>query len=154
MNPFQPKKPITFGFHARYSARFGGGLHQGMDFAVPTGTPVHACADGLVVGRDAPWGSYFGIDSVLILHKVNGRPYYTIYAHLSHCFVPVGKKVKMGQLIGLSGAEGRVSGPHLHLECQTGRWWRNNAGIDPMPLINLGEITPKSVTKQVTTVIL
>ena len=138
MNPFKPPKPVTFGFHARYSVRFGGGLHQGADFTLPTGTPIYACADGKVVGRDAPWGPAFGIDSVLILHKVGKTLLYTIYAHMSHCFVPVGRKVKMGQLIGLVGGEGRVSGPHLHLECQLGQWWRPNAGVDPTSLIKLG----------------
>jgi murein DD-endopeptidase MepM/ murein hydrolase activator NlpD len=130
-----PGHPITFPFHAKYSTALGGGLHQGVDYAAPVGTPVFACANGLVVGRNAPWGLAFGVDSVLIRHTVEGAPVFAIYAHLSHCDVPVGAKVVMGQRIGLSGAEGHVTGPHLHLEVQVGRWWKQDSGVDPLPLI-------------------
>ena len=121
-------------------ALYGPGRHhQGVDFGCPVGTPVHACANGLVIATGSPWGPAFGNDSPLIRHKVivNGKPviWFVIYAHMSHCDVRPGQIVVKGQLIGKSGAEGHVTGPHLHLEAQRGRYWRINGDVDPDPLI-------------------
>lgn len=114
--------------------------HEGVDFRCAIGTPVHACANGLVMAIGSPWGPAFGHDSPLIRHKVivNGQPvlYYVIYAHMSHCDVVPGQVVVKGQPIGKSGAEGHVTGPHLHLEAQLGRLWRRGGGINPVHLLN------------------
>jgi murein DD-endopeptidase MepM/ murein hydrolase activator NlpD len=87
-------------------------LHRGVDFGVPTGTPIMAAGDGTIEmsGPNGTYGNY-----VRIRH--NGD-YSTAYAHMSR-FQPdlaVGKHVRQGQIIGYVGATGRVTGPHLHFE--------------------------------------
>ncbi|MBV7699420.1 M23 family metallopeptidase [Streptomyces sp. TRM70350] len=89
------------------------GYHTGVDFPVPTGTPIKAVADGCVVS--AGWAGSYG-NQVVIQHD-DGE--YSEYAHLSRLTVQAGDKVKAGQEIGLSGATGNVSGPHLHFEVRT-----------------------------------
>ncbi|MFG3197283.1 transglycosylase family protein [Streptomyces sp. NPDC048208] len=90
------------------------GYHTGVDFVVPTGTSVHAVADGLVVS--AGWGGSYGYQVVVRHH--DGR--YSQYAHLSAISVRSGQSVSVGQRIGRSGATGNVTGPHLHFEVRTG----------------------------------
>ena len=84
--------------------------HNGVDFAMPTGTPVYSTGDGVVtlVINHRYAGKY-----VVIKHS---SKYTTRYLHLSKFKVHKGQHVKRGQLIGLSGATGRVTGPHLHFE--------------------------------------
>ena len=83
--------------------------HPGIDIANDVGTPEVAADAGQVVF--AGWGSY-GI-YVEIDH---GNGFHTIYGHLSAVMVSTGQVVAQGQLIGLMGATGRASGPHLHFE--------------------------------------
>jgi murein DD-endopeptidase MepM/ murein hydrolase activator NlpD len=83
--------------------------HPGIDIANDVGTPEVAADAGQVVF--AGWGSY-GI-YVEIDH---GNGFHTIYGHLSAVVVNAGQVVGKGQLIGLMGATGRASGPHLHFE--------------------------------------
>lgn len=88
--------------------------HLGVDFGCPTGTPVIAPADGEVV-VPANDGS-FGI--AVCLRHADG--WYTLYAHLSRAHVRAGDRVRAGQQLGLSGATGYVTGPHLHWQmCDT-----------------------------------
>ncbi|MFC9294486.1 M23 family metallopeptidase [Streptomyces sp. NPDC057011] len=106
------------------SATFGKGgsmwshKHSGQDFAVPTGTPVHAAAAGVVVkagpngGGDGP---AYG-NAIVIKHANNT---YSQYAHLSRIQVKIGQKVSVEQQIALSGNTGNSSGPHLHFEIRT-----------------------------------
>lgn len=89
------------------------GYHTGVDFVVPTGTPVKSVAAGTVVS--AGWGGAYG-NQVVIQHA-DGR--YSQYAHLSALSVAAGQTVTEGQGIGLSGATGNVTGPHLHFEIRT-----------------------------------
>jgi murein DD-endopeptidase MepM/ murein hydrolase activator NlpD len=95
--------------------------HEGLDFNAPTGKPVYACADGEVTELDNdpshlnqqarfPYGFF-----VRIRHNFRGAIYETLYAHLSEVSVQLGQVVQTGQPIGKSGATGRASGPHLHL---------------------------------------
>lgn len=82
--------------------------HSGTDFRAATGTPVPASNDGVVViAQDR----YYSGGSVVIDH---GYGIYSQYYHLSKINVKVGDFVKLGDIVGLSGATGRVSGPHLH----------------------------------------
>ena len=82
--------------------------HSGTDFRAATGSVVIASNDGIVViAKDR----YYAGGSVIIDH---GEGIYTQYYHLSAIKVKVGQSVKKGEIIGLSGASGRVSGPHLH----------------------------------------
>ncbi|WP_171113100.1 MULTISPECIES: M23 family metallopeptidase [Streptomyces] len=94
-------------------AMWASGYHTGVDFPVPTGTPIKAVADGCVVS--AGWAGSYG-NQVVIKHD-DGE--YSEYAHLSRITVHAGDKVKAGQEIGLSGSTGNVSGPHLHFEVRT-----------------------------------
>lgn len=82
--------------------------HGGTDFRAAVGTPVIAANDGVVaIAKDR----YYAGGSVVIDH---GEGIYTQYYHLSALNVKVGQSVKKGDIIALSGASGRVSGPHLH----------------------------------------
>lgn len=89
------------------------GHHTGVDLAVPVGTPVMSVRAGVVImsTTDAKYGTY-----VLIRHAEHQ---YTLYAHLSRPEVEQGATVSAGQEIGLSGATGNVTGPHLHFEVRT-----------------------------------
>ena len=82
--------------------------HYGVDMAAPTGTPVHAPADGLVSICD---DFYLDGGFTLIDH---GQGVSTSYLHQSKRLVKAGEVVKRGQAIGLIGATGRATGPHLH----------------------------------------
>jgi hypothetical protein len=85
--------------------------HWAIDIAVDTGTEVKAADRGKVVL--AGWSqSGYGF-RVVIDH---GNDYVTLYAHLSDIFVTAGQVVGKGQTLGLSGANGNVTGPHLHFE--------------------------------------
>jgi murein DD-endopeptidase MepM/ murein hydrolase activator NlpD len=118
------------------SIKWQAGHHQGVDFPTPVGTPVYAVADGVVTGLGFPWGSGFGTHSVVIKHTINKKDYYTIYAHCSATHTRVGAKVKKGDLIAYSGAEGHVTGPHLHLECHTKPNWDITSDVNPQPLLD------------------
>ncbi|MFF3612119.1 peptidoglycan DD-metalloendopeptidase family protein [Streptomyces sp. NPDC002580] len=89
------------------------GYHTGVDFVVPTGTTLKSIAAGTVVS--AGWGGAYG-NQVVIQHA-DGK--YSQYAHLSSLSVSAGQTVTEGQQIGLSGATGNVTGPHLHFEIRT-----------------------------------
>ncbi|MFH8389053.1 peptidoglycan DD-metalloendopeptidase family protein [Streptomyces sp. NPDC018036] len=89
------------------------GYHTGVDFVVPTGTTIKSVAAGTVVS--AGWGGAYG-NQVVIQHA-DGK--YSQYAHMSSLSVSAGQTVTEGQQIGLSGATGNVTGPHLHFEIRT-----------------------------------
>jgi murein DD-endopeptidase MepM/ murein hydrolase activator NlpD len=85
-------------------------MHEGVDFVVPTGTPVYASAGGIVqyAGPHPQFGNLVEID--------HGNGVITRYAHNSKVLVQVGQMVRRGQKISLSGATGRATGPHVHFE--------------------------------------
>ncbi|MDX3068703.1 peptidoglycan DD-metalloendopeptidase family protein [Streptomyces sp. ND04-05B] len=89
------------------------GYHTGVDFVAPTGTPLKAVGAGTVVS--AGWGGAYG--NQVVIKLADG--YYAQYAHLSSISVSAGQSVSGGQQIGLSGATGNVTGPHLHFEIRT-----------------------------------
>ena len=83
--------------------------HTGADFAATEGTPVFASAEGRVVlAKDL----FFSGNSVFVDH---GDGLITMYFHFSKILVKVGQQVKRGTEVGLVGATGRASGPHLHM---------------------------------------
>ena len=97
--------------------------HHGVEFSNPSGTPVHAVAEGTVIfaGPDkeamyAPWGDFYG-NLVVIEHP--GK-LFTLYAHLSKIDVEVNQKITTGEKIGEVGRTGGAIGSHLHFEVRQG----------------------------------
>jgi murein DD-endopeptidase MepM/ murein hydrolase activator NlpD len=84
--------------------------HEGIDFAAPAGTPIHAAAGGVVVAAQyhPVWGNYVEID--------HGNALMTRYAHASRLHVKPGDIAKRGQKLAEVGSTGRSTGPHLHFE--------------------------------------
>ncbi len=93
-------------------------VHNGIDIAVPIGTPIKAIADGtvVVVGPTSGYGYWVGINHGL----VNDNKVSSEYGHLSRWIVNNGQKVKQGQIIAYSGNTGYSQGPHLHLTIRHG----------------------------------
>jgi murein DD-endopeptidase MepM/ murein hydrolase activator NlpD len=87
-----------------------GAFHTGIDLATASRTPVHVTADGVVLS--AGWSGAYG-KRVVVDH---GNGFQTYYAHLSQWLVVPGQEVRLGEVIGLSGATGRVTSPHVHYE--------------------------------------
>ncbi len=114
---------ISTGYQAS-SSLWSSGSHTGIDFHAASGTPVHAVGSGTVV--EAGWGGAYGNQIVI---KMNDGTY-TQYGHLSSIGVSVGQTVTPGQQIGLSGATGNVTGPHLHFEARTSPEYGSD--IDPV----------------------
>ena len=100
--------------------------HAGADLHATTGTPIHATNRGRVVlAKDL----FFTGNTVILDH---GMGIYSLYAHLSQIDVKVGDTINNGQQVGLSGATGRVTGPHLHWGMMV-----QGARVDPFTLVNL-----------------
>ncbi len=90
-------------------------FHSGLDLKAPVGTPIIAPSAGVVVlAKDL----YFTGGTVILDH---GYGVFTIYAHMSKIGVKKGRTVKVREILGLAGATGRVSGPHLHWTTQVNR---------------------------------
>ena len=85
-------------------------MHEGTDFMVDSGTPIHAAAGGVVVVAQfhPQYGNMIDID--------HGNGFTTRYAHASKLLVKVGDVVQRGAVIALSGSTGRSTGPHVHFE--------------------------------------
>ena len=107
---------LTSGFGYRW-----GRMHEGIDIAVPEGTPVRAAKSGTVILASyyGGYGNYICVD--------HGGGLSTCYAHLSGYASSTGQRVSQGQVIGYSGNTGSSTGPHLHFEVRI-----NGAAQDPM----------------------
>jgi len=98
--------------------------HGGADFLSPAGTPIHAPNAGrIVIARNL----YYSGNTVIVDH---GLGLFSTFAHLSRIDVHEGDVVTSGQAVGLVGATGRVTGPHLHWAVRAG-----NARVDPLSLL-------------------
>ena len=117
---------VGTGYHVAGSM-WSSGYHTGVDFVVPTGTSLKAVGAGTVVS--AGWGGAYG--NQVVIKLADG--YYAQYGHLSQLSVSAGQTVTEGQQIGLSGATGNVTGPHLHFEIRT----TPNYGSDVDPVAYL-----------------
>ncbi len=114
-------EPVT---NARISSYYGmrwGRMHEGIDYAVSTGTEVKASRAGTVIFSD--WATGYG-HTVVIEHQKGVR---TLYAHNSELLVNGGQNVSQGEVIALSGNSGRSTGPHLHFEIQI-----NGKAVNPL----------------------
>jgi murein DD-endopeptidase MepM/ murein hydrolase activator NlpD len=122
---------------SRYTSLFGvrnnpfhstAAMHAGIDLAAPTGTPVHATADGIV--SRAEIASDYG-NLVQLNH---GASVQTRYGHLSRILVKAGQSVHRGDVIALVGSTGRSTGSHLHYEVRVA-----GRAIDPLPFMARGD---------------
>ncbi len=125
--------PLAYPLESKITSRFGNrrlfngvlkSYHSGTDFRAKVGTPIRAVADGRVVLAK---NRFFAGNSIIIDH---GQGIYTGYYHLSRFRVKAGQKIKKGQIIGLAGATGRVTGPHLHFSVRL-----HGVQVDPMQFI-------------------
>lgn len=137
MRPVEAKFKITLGYGVK-SSLYASGMHKGVDFGCPVGTPVRACTSGTVTAYH--WGSAFGTHIVVDCDKfADGTPgLWMGYMHLSRLapgIVP-GKRVKKGQLLGYSGKSGHVTGPHLHVEVQKKPYWNAYRSVNPQKWID------------------
>jgi murein DD-endopeptidase MepM/ murein hydrolase activator NlpD len=101
-----------------------GAIHAGVDISAPTGTPIHAAADG-IVGRSEYYGGY---GKLIVIDHGNGMS--TRYGHLSRFNVVPGQEVRRGDIIAYSGSTGRATSPHLHFEVRMG-----GAAVNPHPYL-------------------
>lgn len=98
--------------------------HEGIDLAVPYGTPVVTCAEGRVIR--AGWVSGYG----RLVEVDHGNGLCTLYGHNSRLCVRRGDWVRRGEILAYSGTSGRSSAPHLHYEVRL-----NGKAVDPEPYI-------------------
>jgi murein DD-endopeptidase MepM/ murein hydrolase activator NlpD len=108
--------PVVSGFGMRW-----GSMHEGIDIAVPAGTPIRAAKSGSVAmaGLNGGYGNYTCID--------HGGGLSTCYAHQSSIGVSVGQSVSQGDVIGSVGCTGHCFGDHLHFEVRV-----NGSAVDPL----------------------
>jgi murein DD-endopeptidase MepM/ murein hydrolase activator NlpD len=109
-----------------YGAKTNGKSNDGINLAVPEGTPVKAAEDGVVAYSGNELKGYGNL--VLVRHS-NG--YVTAYAHASELLVKRGDTIKRGQVIAKSGQSGEVASPQLHFEIR-----KNSTPVDPLQFLN------------------
>lgn len=120
---------LTSDYGMRWHPVIGGRRqHKGVDLGAPTGTPIHAAADG-IVGR-ADWYSSYGL-YVALEHGGNIE---TRYGHMSRLNVAAGQMVHKGDVIGYVGTTGRSTGPHLHYEVRIA-----GEAVNPVPYLQAGQ---------------
>ena len=123
--PVRSPPTDSFGTRRMFNGKLAS-IHKGMDFRAPRGTVVRASNSGVVVlARPL----YFEGNCVIIDH---GLGLYTLSMHFSRIDVREGQRVVAGDKLGLSGATGRVTGPHLHWAV---RW--EGAYLDPAKLLRI-----------------
>ncbi|WP_262049184.1 LysM peptidoglycan-binding domain-containing M23 family metallopeptidase [Bradyrhizobium sp. Bra78] len=109
-----------------YGAKTNGKSNDGINLAVPEGTPIKAAEDGVVAYSGNELKGYGNL--VLVRHS-NG--YVTAYAHASELLVKRGDTIKRGQVIAKSGQSGEVASPQLHFEIRKG-----SSPVDPLQFLN------------------
>lgn len=126
--------PSMWPVNGRLLSRFGdredpfsgeGAFHKGVDISAAMGTPVHAAADGIVYSAEYEGGGY---GKLVVIDHGNGMR--TWYAHLSRIEVIPGQEIRRGEVLGASGATGRVTSPHLHFEIRMG-----GTAVNPHPYL-------------------
>jgi murein DD-endopeptidase MepM/ murein hydrolase activator NlpD len=109
-----------------YGAKSNGKSNDGINLAVPEGTPIKAADDGVVAysGNELK-----GYGNLVLVRHANG--YVTAYAHASELMVKRGDTIKRGQVIAKSGQSGEVQSPQLHFEIRKG-----SSPVDPLQFLN------------------
>lgn len=138
--PFE--RPVPGGVSSLFGMKrmFNGeqkSVHRGLDLRGATGTPIKACADGKVALVD---NLYYSGNTVYLNH---GDGVFTAYLHMSKPLVKPGDLVKKGDVVGLVGATGRVTGPHLHLSLIV-----QGQGADPQPFLQEAPAAKKRQERQ------
>lgn len=119
VQPVEGILTTPYGFTRYVNGSFAGS-HTAIDLAAPTGTPIQATNDGVVVLAEE---LYLTGNSIYIDH---GMQLFSQYAHLSELKVNAGDRVKKGDIIGLVGSTGFSTGPHLHFT-----FWAHNVPVNP-----------------------
>lgn len=116
--------PVSGTVTGSFGEQRPGHLHEGIDLAVPIGTPVDAARGGRIIyaGPSGGYGLRVDVD--------HGNGIVTRYGHLSKLLVALGQTVTPGQQLALSGNTGHSTGPHLHFELRQG-----GVAIDPTPYL-------------------
>lgn len=122
--PLRLRWPLTAPVGDAYGPR-GGRWHTGIDLKAQAGAPVTAAAAGRVT-----WAAWLGGGWGLLVTVAHGDGARTLYAHLSRIDVSVGSRVRAGAQLGLVGATGDATGPHLHFELRV-----RGAAVDPRPAL-------------------
>lgn len=147
--------PVDF---TRISSQFSAGrmhpilgkmrAHKGVDYAAPTGTPIHAAGDGVVKFRG--WMNGYG-NFVVIQHNATIS---TAYGHMSRfANLRVGQRVSQGSTIGFVGMTGLATGPHLHYEFRVNNQQRDPQTVtlpkpEPLPAAQLAKFKKEVVAPQ------
>ena len=126
LSPPMERYVITSGVGYRVKPMGGGeeALHRGVDLAGAVGTPILAAGSGIVAETWPPPGTRRADGKIFAGHPQlggmividHGGGVLTLYGHLSAVYVKRGDRIRTGQVIGLLGATGKVTGPHLHFE--------------------------------------
>lgn len=125
LNPLKSKITSNFGTKRVYNGKLKS-YHSGVDFKAKKGTKILASNAGIVVISQ---NRFYAGNSIVLDH---GNGIYTGYYHLSKLSKKVGQLVQKGEVVGLSGSSGRVTGPHLHFSTKV-----NGITVDPLQLISV-----------------
>lgn len=143
-NPFTQKfiAPVRGRLSSRYGLKriYNGhprNRHLALDIAAPSGTAVHATANGHVIAT----GDFFYTGNTVFIE--HGQGLISLYAHLNKMTVKPGEPVKRGDIIGRVGSTGRATGPHLHWGMML-----NQIYIDPLLFVSTKQIKPKARVKK------
>lgn len=127
--PFEVPIPGAVGSNFGHSRVFNDqprNPHSGSDISATEGTPIRSTNRGRVVET----GDYFFNGNTVIVD--HGLGIYAVYLHLSRIDVEIGQEVERGEVLGLVGATGRVTGPHLHWGFRI-----QNARVDPFSMVRI-----------------
>jgi murein DD-endopeptidase MepM/ murein hydrolase activator NlpD len=131
--PVNTQPSEGFGTRRTFNGKLAS-IHKGMDYHAAPGTPVSAANAGEVV-LAAPL--FYEGNCVIVNH---GQQFLTIYMHLSKLSVKEGDRVEKGQQLGLSGATGRATGPHLHVAVRWQGSYLDPAQLWALPLPKLSPV--------------
>jgi len=123
--PLQSKITSSFGTKRVYNNKLKS-YHSGVDFKAKENTPIRASNSGKVVISQ---NRFYAGNSIVIDH---GHGIYTGYYHLNTLNKKTGDSIKRGEILGLSGSTGRVTGPHLHFSAKV-----QGLTVDPLQLIQV-----------------